>query len=139
MGADLTDDEFLLQLLILGVNAKKFAEKVAAAEKKKASAQPKRLAQPAAAQASGGMAMDFPMQFLVDVEGEEFNVTVRGLGGTDADASSAAEAGGSSAKRGNADAPGAVKPNMAGSTGFPSKSRRSRPSTPVIHWRPSRP
>ena len=59
--------------------------------------------------------MDFPMQFLVDVEGEEFNVTVRGLGGTDADESSAADAGGTAAKRGSADAPGAVKPNMAGS------------------------
>ena len=115
VGADLTDDEFLLQLLIPGVNAKKFAEKVAAAEKKKASAQPKRPAQAAAAQAAGNMAMDFPMQFLVDVEGEEFNVTVKSLGGADADPSCAADGGGNAAKRGSADAPGAVKPNMAGS------------------------
>jgi pyruvate/oxaloacetate carboxyltransferase len=115
VGSDLTDDEFLLQLLIPGVNAKKFAEKVEAAEKKKASAPPKRQSQPTAGQVPGGTAIAFPMQFLVDVEGEEFNVTVRGLGGAEGDASSAAGAAGNSPKRGASDAPGAVKPNMAGS------------------------
>ena len=115
VGADLSDDEFLLQLLIPGVNAKKFAEKVAAAEEKKASTPLKRQFKPTAGQVPTGTAIDFPMQFLVDVEGEEFNVTVTGLGGESGGASSTSATGGNSAKRGAADAPGAVKPNMAGS------------------------
>ena len=117
VGPDLTDDEFLLQLLIPGTNAKKFAEKVREAEKKKALVPPKRPVKTATEQIPSGTAVTFPMQFLVDVEGEEFNVTVIGPagGGRGDDAASPVDSAGKAPHRGSADAPGAIKPNVAGS------------------------
>lgn len=114
IGPDLSDDEFLLQLLIPGVDAKKFAAKVEASEKTKKTAKPKAPVNQSPGQEMTGAAMNFPMEFCVTVEGEEFNVTVSGIGsngdGTVSQQSNSADGPTPSVEAG----PGAVKPDMAG-------------------------
>ncbi|MFH0728446.1 MAG: pyruvate carboxylase subunit B [Pseudomonadota bacterium] len=110
VGPDLSDDEFLLQLLIPGMDAKKHAAKVEAATKSKKTAKPSAPAK----QTVSGAAMNFPMSFCVTVEGEDFNVTVNGLGSGDGDGSVQEKGAGVKPKRLKEDSPGAIKPMMAG-------------------------
>ena len=110
VGLELTDDEFLLQLLIPGVDAKKHAAKVKAAKKSKKTAKSKTSAKQAAGQEISGSLVNFPMEFCVNVEGEDFNVTVSSGGEPIVPESSAGE----SPQRAKEASPGAVKPGMAG-------------------------
>lgn len=114
IGPELTDDEFLLQLLIPGVNAKKFAAKVEAAEKSKKSAKPKAPAKPVGGLETTGSVMNFPMEFCVDVEGEEFNVTVSGIGSGPGDLGNQESSAVKGANRSKTASPGSVKPEIAG-------------------------
>jgi biotin carboxyl carrier protein len=113
VGQDLSDEEFLLQLLIPGVDAKKFAAKVKAAEEAKKIAKPKAPAKRVTGPEVSGAVMNFPMEFCVKVEGEEFCVTLIGVG-RDEGTSIAPEISAGEALRAKAPSPGAVKPAMAG-------------------------
>jgi len=116
VGSDLTDDEFLLQLLIPGVNAKKFAAKVEAAEKSKKNTKVKIPAKQKALQQTGCSAINFPMVLCVEVEGEEFNVTVSGFGANaDTENSSNQESNtGKGVNRSQKASPGSVASGTAG-------------------------
>ena len=109
VGSDLTDDEFLLKLLIPGFDPKKQADTTTASQAsgkdviRSASAK-RTLIQPAAG---------FPMEFCVDVDGEEFNVKISSIGDTGND--SIGEDRTETGSPGNKEAlPGAVGPKMAG-------------------------
>jgi len=114
VGPDLSDDEFLLQLLIPGFNAKKFAERVEAAEAKKKTAKANKPAQPQGGQQTVCSMASFPMSFLVEVEGEEFNVIVSGVGATAGSPGNEEGGTGKSFKRSKEASPGSIAADGAG-------------------------
>ena len=63
---------------------------------------------------TSGSVMNFPMEFSVIVEEEEFNVTVSGLGSGGGDFSNPESSVGKEPNRSKEASPGSVKPEMAG-------------------------
>jgi biotin carboxyl carrier protein len=92
------------------MDAKKHAAKVEAAQKTKKAAKPSAPAK----QTASGAVMNFPMEFCVTVEGEDFNVSVNSLGSESGEGSVQESGTGTKPKRGKEDSPGAIKPMMAG-------------------------